>query len=82
MESAVMIRCHMEFALERAGLGNLIRAGDNDVTYPKINPVAFHIGSWPVYWYGLMYLVGFLAAGGCLLSDCGILHAIYARAIV
>ncbi len=27
MESAVMIRCHMEFALERAGLGNLIRAG-------------------------------------------------------
>lgn len=27
MESAVMIRCHMELALERAGLGNLIRAG-------------------------------------------------------
>jgi hypothetical protein len=23
----VMIRCHMELALERAGLGNLIRAG-------------------------------------------------------
>lgn len=27
MESAVMIRCHLELALERAGLGNLIRAG-------------------------------------------------------
>jgi len=27
MESAVTIRCHMELALERAGLGNLIRAG-------------------------------------------------------
>ena len=27
MESAVMIRCHMELALESAGLGNLIRAG-------------------------------------------------------
>jgi len=27
MENAVMIRCHMELALERAGLGNLIRVG-------------------------------------------------------
>jgi phosphotransferase system enzyme I (PtsP) len=27
MESAVMIRCHMELALEKAGLGHLIRAG-------------------------------------------------------
>jgi phosphotransferase system enzyme I (PtsP) len=27
MESAVMIRCHLELALERAGLGGLIRAG-------------------------------------------------------
>lgn len=27
MESSVMIRCHMELALERVGLGNLIRAG-------------------------------------------------------
>lgn len=27
MESAVMIRCHLELALERAGMGNLIRAG-------------------------------------------------------
>lgn len=31
------------------------------ITYPNINPVAFHIGSWPIYWYGLMYLVGFFA---------------------
>lgn len=27
MESAIMIRCHLELALDRAGLGNLIRAG-------------------------------------------------------
>jgi len=27
MESSVMIRCHMELALEQAGLGGLIRAG-------------------------------------------------------
>ena len=27
MESAVMIRCHLELALERAGLGSLVRAG-------------------------------------------------------
>lgn len=30
--------------------------------YPSIDPVAFHIGSWPVYWYGLAYLVGLLLA--------------------
>jgi phosphatidylglycerol:prolipoprotein diacylglycerol transferase len=34
--------------------------------YPNINPVAFHIGSWPVYWYGVMYLLGFTAAWGLL----------------
>jgi phosphatidylglycerol:prolipoprotein diacylglycerol transferase len=34
--------------------------------YPNINPVAFHIGSWPVYWYGLMYLIGFLGGWGLL----------------
>ncbi len=32
------------------------------LTYPLINPVAFHLGSWPVYWYGLAYLVGLLLA--------------------
>jgi len=32
------------------------------LVYPSINPVAFHIYSWPVYWYGLMYLFGFLIA--------------------
>lgn len=34
--------------------------------YPTIDPVAFHIVTWPVYWYGLMYLVGFLAGWGLL----------------
>lgn len=37
------------------------------LTYPAFDPVAFHIFSWPVYWYGLMYLVGFLG-GWALLS--------------
>lgn len=36
------------------------------LTYPTINPVAFHVGSWPVYWYGMMYLVGFLGGWGLL----------------
>lgn len=36
------------------------------LTYPNIDPVAFHIITWPVYWYGLMYLVGFLAGWGVL----------------
>lgn len=36
------------------------------MSYPEINPVAFHIFSWPVYWYGLMYLVGFIAGWGLL----------------
>lgn len=30
--------------------------------FPAIDPVAFHVFSWPVHWYGLMYLVGFLGA--------------------
>src|SRR5262245_37175739 len=36
------------------------------IAYPNIDPVAFHIFSWPVHWYGLMYLVGFLGAWGLL----------------
>lgn len=36
------------------------------IVYPQMNPVAFHILTWPVYWYGLMYLVGFLAGWGLL----------------
>ena len=39
-----------------------------------INPIAFYIGSWPVYWYGLMYLVGFFM-GWAVLS----LRARYSR---
>jgi len=31
------------------------------ILFPDVNPVAFHIGSLAVYWYGLMYLAGFLA---------------------
>lgn len=30
--------------------------------YPDINPIAFQIGPLKVYWYGLMYLVGFAGA--------------------
>lgn len=36
------------------------------MTYPNIDPVAFHVFSWPVYWYGLMYLVGFVAGWAVL----------------
>jgi phosphatidylglycerol---prolipoprotein diacylglyceryl transferase len=32
------------------------------LTYPDLNPVALAIGPVKVHWYGLMYLVGFLAA--------------------
>lgn len=30
------------------------------LTHPQFNPVAFHIGSFGVHWYGLMYLLAFL----------------------
>lgn len=30
--------------------------------YPDIDPVAIEIFSWPIHWYGLMYLIGFAAA--------------------
>ncbi len=38
------------------------------LVYPNINRVAFHIGSFPVHWYGLMYLFGF-AAAWCLATS-------------
>ena len=36
------------------------------LAFPNIDPIAFHLGSWPVHWYGLMYLVGFLGGWGLL----------------
>ena len=30
--------------------------------YPTIDPIAFRIGPIAVHWYGIMYLLGFLAA--------------------
>lgn len=36
------------------------------MNYPSIDPIAFYIGHWPVYWYGLMYLTGFLAGWALL----------------
>ena len=30
--------------------------------YPKIDPVALHIGPIKIYWYGIMYVVGFISA--------------------
>jgi phosphatidylglycerol:prolipoprotein diacylglycerol transferase len=32
-------------------------------TYPKIDPIAFHLGPLAVHWYGLSYLAGFIAVG-------------------
>lgn len=36
------------------------------LVYPAIDPIAFHIGSWPVHWYGLTYLVGFVGGWALL----------------
>ena len=33
------------------------------LNYPQIDPVAFSVGPLTVYWYGLMYLAGFLLGG-------------------
>ena len=30
------------------------------LVHPNPDPVAVHIGSWPVYWYGVMYGIAFL----------------------
>jgi len=32
------------------------------LTYPSINPVALSVGPLKVHWYGIMYLIGFVAA--------------------
>lgn len=32
------------------------------LSYPDINPVAISLGPFQVHWYGLMYVVGFIAA--------------------
>ncbi len=32
------------------------------LNYPKIDPIAISLGPVQIHWYGLMYLVGFLAA--------------------
>ncbi|MEN8133385.1 MAG: prolipoprotein diacylglyceryl transferase, partial [Pseudomonadota bacterium] len=31
------------------------------LTYPNIDPIAISLGPLKVHWYGLMYLIGFLA---------------------
>jgi len=33
------------------------------LTYPHINPVLWTFGPFEVHWYGLMYMIGFIAAG-------------------
>ena len=40
-------------------------------TYPNIDPVAVHLGPISVHWYGLSYLVGFLAVGAWLARPAG-----------
>ncbi|MEO6079337.1 MAG: prolipoprotein diacylglyceryl transferase [Steroidobacteraceae bacterium] len=32
------------------------------LTYPKIDPVALHLGPVQIHWYGIMYVVGFAVA--------------------
>ena len=29
------------------------------LVHPEFDPIAFHIGSFGIHWYGLMYLIGF-----------------------
>ena len=36
--------------------------GIDMIHYPAINPVALHLGSVNIYWYGIMYLLSFAAA--------------------
>ena len=38
------------------------------LTYPNINPVAFHLGTLDIHWYGISYLLGFI--GAYLVSIC------------
>ena len=33
---------------------------DKILIHPQIDPVAIHLGSFGIHWYGLMYLTGFL----------------------
>ncbi|MFZ5561467.1 MAG: prolipoprotein diacylglyceryl transferase [Pseudomonadota bacterium] len=37
------------------------------LTYPQIDPIAIHLGSFGIHWYGLMYLLGFGAGYGLAL---------------
>lgn len=32
------------------------------IPYPKIDPVAFHVGPLAVHWYGIMYIIAFFGA--------------------
>lgn len=41
-------------------------------TYPDIDPVAFHLGPLGIRWYGLSYLVGFLAVGAWMSRPAGL----------
>jgi phosphatidylglycerol:prolipoprotein diacylglycerol transferase len=45
--------------------------------YPSIDPVAVAIGSFQIHWYGLMYLLGFIA--GWLLGRLRVGHPAYVR---
>ena len=40
-------------------------------TYPNIDPVAVRLGPLAVHWYGLSYLVGFLAVGAWMARPAG-----------
>lgn len=47
------------------------------LTYPEIDPVAFHLGPLPVHWYGITYLVAFLACWFVL--SLRLTHSTFAR---
>ena len=45
--------------------------------YPEPNPIAFHVLGWPIYWYGLTYLFGFLGGWSLLRYRCREGHTWY-----
>lgn len=42
--------------------------------YPRINPIAFHLGVLKVHWYGLMYLLSFLLGWALIRYRCRKFH--------
>lgn len=49
------------------------------LSYPNIDPVAFSLGPVAVHWYGIMYLIGFLAAWLLLRYRCRVFELSWSK---